>query len=298
MVGSMWIKLAACMAAVVVGSARAQDPPAAPDAAANESPAQSAEQPRSEGGLVEFLAARFSPLEPMYFIGGTEQPNIKFQLSLKYQLFGEQGSLAQAAPWIGGFYLGYSQTSFWDISSDSRPFFDSSYRPEALDRWEQHDPHWLVGMRRFDVQAGLKHESNGKAGADSRSLNIAYVQPVLTFGDPGYGGKGFFVAVAPRIWGYIFSLSNNPDIAEYRGYGDLRLITGWRGGLQLDLIGRMGNDWDKGALEADVSYPLRKLTGGNLDLYVYAQVFTGYGESLLRYNDSDTNFRLGVALVR
>ena len=100
------------------------------------------------------------------------------------------------------------------------------------------------------------------------------------------------------MFGYLSNLDDNPDIADYRGYGDLRIVTGWRGGFQLAAVGRMGNDWDKGALELDLSYPLRNITGGNLDLYLYGQFFTGYGESLLRYDDSDTTFRLGVALVR
>src|ERR1700710_1572078 len=35
-------------------------------------------------GLEEFIS-HFAPHEPMYFVGGTKAPNIKFQLSLRYR---------------------------------------------------------------------------------------------------------------------------------------------------------------------------------------------------------------------
>ena len=255
------------------------------------------DRPKTESGLVEYLATRFSAHEPIYFLGGAVTPSVKFQISLKYQLLSPEGSIAQALPWASNFYLAYSQTSFWDIGGESNPFFDSSYRPAALYEQTWLGVHWLPAMSRFDVQAGLQHESNGKGGGDSRTINIAYVRPVFTFGDSG-SGRGFFVAVAPRVWAYVFSLRDNPDIADYRGYGDLTLITGWRGSLQLAAMGRMGNDWDKGALQLDLTYPLRQITAKNLDLYLDAQFFTGYGESLLEYNESTTTFRIGVSLVR
>ena len=81
----------------------------------------------------------------MYFLYGTNDPSIKFQVSLKYQIFNPKGSWAQAAPWIEGFHLAYTQTSFWDIAGESKPFFDSSYRPELLWLYDQPDPHWLPG---------------------------------------------------------------------------------------------------------------------------------------------------------
>lgn len=252
--------------------------------------------PNVEAGLVEFLAARFSPHEPIYFMWGPEDPNVKFQISLKYQLINPDSDLGHAAPFLKGFHAAYTQTSFWDIGADSGPFFDSSYKPELLYLYSREIQN--VGpWSRFDLQAGLQHESNGKGGADSRSLNIAYVRPVLTFGDPGTG-RGKFIAIAPRLWGYLGHQYDNPDIENYRGYGDLKIIAGWRDGFQLAAIGRLGNDWDKGLLEIDASYPLRKLTRGAVDMYLYGQYVNGFGESLLDYNEHDVTYRIGLALVR
>ncbi len=257
-------------------------------------------QPNVEGGLVEFLADRFSPHEPIYFIWGPDDPQVKFQVSLKYQVFTPDGNLAEALPWVAGFHVAYTQQSFWDIGEASGPFFDSSYKPEVLWLYEQPDAQWLPGLSRFDVQVAFQHESNGKSGPDSRSVNIAYVRPVFTFGHGGgeYGADKFFVTVAPRVWGYLYRLDENPDIADYRGYGDLRVIVGWRDGLQLSSTFRPGKEWDTEALELNLSYPLRRFTGGSVDMYVYAQYFTGYGESLIEYDERGDSFRVGLALVR
>ncbi|HEX8522188.1 MAG TPA: phospholipase A [Tepidisphaeraceae bacterium] len=260
-------------------------------------PAPAAEGPVVEAGLVETFAARFSPHEPIYFLWGPDDPQIKFQFSLKYQIFSAKGSWAEAAPLISGFHLAYSQTSFWDINSDSSPFFDTSYRPELLYLWERPNTHWLPNQSRFDLQLGLQHESNGRSGGTSRSYNIAYVRPVFTFGDTGKSGN-IFLTIAPRIWAYVGSVEDNPDMAEYRGHGDLRIIVGQRDGLQLAAIARVGDDWDRGSIELDASYPLHKFTKGNLDLYLFAQYFNGYSESLLEYNQSTSAFRVGIALVR
>ena len=90
------------------------------------------EGPRVETGLVEFLSTRFRAHEPIYFIAGPLNPNTKFQISLKYQLFSDGGEIDERAPWASSLYVAYSQTSFWDIGGDSSPFFDTSYRPEFL----------------------------------------------------------------------------------------------------------------------------------------------------------------------
>ncbi len=261
-----------------------------------------ATQPNVAGGLAEFLADRFSPHEPIYFLWGPDDPQVKFQVSLKYQIFTPGGGLDKALPWASNFYIAYTQTSFWDIREPSGPFFDSSYRPELIWLYEEPDAkwNWLPGLSRFDLHLGLQHESNGRSGSSSRSVNIAYVRPVFTFG-PGGGSRGadqFFVAVAPRLWGYLYRLDENPDIADYRGYGDLKLIVGWRDGPQLAAVARVGNDWDKGSLELNLSHPLRKLTAGSVDMYVYVQYFTGYGESLIEYDERGDSFRIGLALVR
>ncbi|MFN7141272.1 MAG: phospholipase A, partial [Limisphaerales bacterium] len=190
--------------------------------------------------------------------------------------------------------LAYTQTSLWDLDAPSAPFFDSSYKPEVLYAWEE-----LLGggpdeMYRFDLQFGVQHESNGRDGPDSRSLNIAYVRPTFVFGPE----TSLQLTIQPRAWVYVADLDDNPDLAEYRGYGDLRVIVGWKRGLQLSTIGRLGETWDHGALQFDLTYPMMRFFYSNFSLYLHAQYFTGYGESLLRYNEKSSAFRVGFSMYR
>jgi outer membrane phospholipase A len=240
-----------------------------------------------------FFKEHISGYEPFYFIAGTKSPNAKFQISFMYQLLYNEGPLAAEAPALKGFNLAYTQTSLWDWNAPSAPFFDTSYKPEFLYAWERvaggQPPNWY----QLDLQGGLKHESNGKDGTNSRSLNIAYLQPRLILGRD----DGLQLTLQPRTWVYLGDLNDNPDIADYRGYADLRAIVGWKRGLQLSALGRMGKDANHGSLQLDLTYPMMKIFG-SFSLYLDAQYFTGYGESLLEYNQRSEAFRVGFALYR
>jgi phospholipase A1/A2 len=245
-------------------------------------------------GLEEFFS-HFAPHEPMYFVGGTQAPNIKFQLSIRYRLFTPTGPLATRYPVFKGFNFGYTQTSFWDFSNASSPFFfDTSYKPEFF-YYMEHAPYlklpkdWQLG-----AQVGIEHESNGQRMPDHRSLNIAYFRPIFTV----VGDYNLFFTLAPKFFGYIGDKSLNPDIANFRGYSELRLVVGQLDSLQLATIGRVGNHWNRGSAQFDLTYPLTKILHGNADVSLDAQWFYGYGDSLLTYNQRTSIFRMGLAVVR
>jgi outer membrane phospholipase A len=214
-------------------------------------------------------------------------------MSFMYQLLNNEGPLATKAPALKGFHIAYTQTSLWDWNAPSAPFFDTSYKPEFLYAWERVAGGQLPNWYQLDLQGGLKHESNGKDGADSRSLNIAYLRPTLTLGRD----DGLQLTLQPRAWVYLGNLSDNPDIADYRGYADLRAIVGWKRGLQLSALGRMGKDANHGSLQLDLTYPMMKIFG-SFSVYLDAQYFTGYGESLLEYNRRSEAFRAGFSIYR
>lgn len=231
---------------------------------------------------VDYFRRHISPYEPIYFIAGGEDPNAKFQFGFKYQIFDTN------SPLLGGFHFAYTQTSLWDLRGPSSPFFDSSYKPEGLYSYENLLGGGPTNWYRLDVQVGVQHESNGKGGADSRSLNIAYVRPTLTLGKP----DGLHLMLQPRVWGYLGDLSDNPDIEEYRGYADLRVALTWKC-LQLAAFGRIGKDGENHSVQVDLTYKIPKTA-----VYLDAQYFTGYGESLLLYNRRSDVFRVGISLYR
>lgn len=241
-----------------------------------------------------FFKEHISGYEPMYFIAGTKSPNAKFQISFAYQLLNDDGPLAEKVPALRGFHIAYTQTSLWDWNAPSAPFYDTSYKPEFFYEWKNvtrgsATTNWL----QLDLQGGLKHESNGKDGAASRSLNIAYLRPTLTLGRD----DGLELTLQPRAWIYLDSLSDNPDLPDYRGYVDLRTIVGWKRGLQLSALGRMGKDANHQSVQLDLTYPTMRFFG-SFSLYLDVQYFTGYGESLLGYNQKSDELRVGFALFR
>jgi phospholipase A1 len=241
---------------------------------------------------VAFFKEHVFPYEPFYFVAGTKSPNAKFQVSIRYQILNHDGPLATRAPPLEGFNIGYTQTSLWDWNRASAPFFDSSYKPELLYLYER-----VLGGRptnwyRLDLQAGVQHESNGKDGDASRSLNITYLRPILTIGND----EELHLTLMPRAWVYLGDLSDNPDIARYRGYVDLRTILSYKG-LQLSAYGRMGNHTDRGSIQLDLTYPLRKFWG-TFSAYLHVQYLNGFGESLLEYNERSTAWRAGFSLYR
>jgi phospholipase A1 len=234
-----------------------------------------------------------SVYEPVYFlVGGDGGLNAKFQISLRFQLFDDRGRLARRMPFIDDLYLSFSQTALWDLSELSKPFKDSSYRPRLF--YANYDlARYFDGNLRVGVETGIGHESNGKEAEDSRSFNMLYARPTLTWGDPDRL-RAYF---APLIHNYIAE-SDNEDIADYRGYVDWLFGVGSKGGLDFWAVVRKGTRSDFGSLELNASYPLSKLSGGDLRGWLLLQYFNGYGESLLDYNRKlDSQLRLGIAIA-
>jgi outer membrane phospholipase A len=268
--------------AVVPQAAVAAQAPVAADAPAPAGAGATPPAPRAEVGdsfNPQAVLSRFDIYEPMYFaVGSRTSTNAKFQFSFRYRMLWDLN-------------LAYTQTSLWDLQSASKPFYDSAYKPRIF--WYRDDVGYRSGwLTRLGLEAGVGHESNGKDGADSRAINIAYVTPRFTFGNP----EDYHLLVTPRILGYL-EKTDNPDIADYRGYVDLGVKFGKRNGLLLGAELRRGSQGYSAQL--DLSYPLRPLSGDRFGGYLQLQYFNGYGESLLDYNRKlPSQIRFGYMLVR
>ncbi|MBE2215860.1 MAG: phospholipase A [Opitutaceae bacterium] len=230
--------------------------------------------------------------EPIYFLYGPDAPAAKFQFSFRYGL-ADSGTGAGDTP-LHGLYFGYTQRSLWDIESESSPFYDTSYMPELF--FEQLAPSRAStghGITWLGWQAGVRHESNGRSGPDSRSLNTAGLRGGLAVG----ALDGWRLIVIPRLFTYLQTSEENADIEDYRGYGELRLVFGRNAGPNLAANLQVGKDWDHPTLQLDFTHPLQ-VPYVNFDTYLHFQYFDGYGESLLNYDLKGSTWRLGVSLVR
>ena len=238
------------------------------------------------------FAGRFSAHEPVYFIYGPNAPAAKFQFSFKYRLLGDAGRLGDALPALRGVYLGFTQRSLWNITAASSPFFDTSYMPEVMFESQSFvNPSSGGGFQFLGYQAGYRHESNGRDGPDSRSLNILYFRPAMAVGRL----DGWNLLVVPRVLAYVSDLSNNPDIQHYRGNVELTAIVGRNDRFALSLTARLGH---KGSLQTDLTIPVRLDKLFDFATYFLIQYWDGYGESLLYYNQKTSSVRAGFSLVR
>ena len=247
--------------------------------------------PPSDRTVGNAFLANLSANEPIYAVYGPgTDDEARIQLSFRYQLFGSRAR--EGGKSLGdGLYFAYTQRMFWDLGAKSSPFRNIDFQPEVF---YVTPPRALSDAATVSAQIGMRHESNGRDGEFSRSLNTVYVAPMAAF---SLGGD-VRLTVAPRAWFYAGELSDNPDIRRYRGNTGLFFEIGQENGLRLSSSSRFNLGSGKGAISADLSYPLRRLLGGGPDFYLFAQSFTGYGENLLDYNKRVSRLRLGVALVR
>ncbi len=226
--------------------------------------------------------------DPMYFAIGNGGV-ARFQFSFKYRMFDPDSSLVEWFSPLSNLHLGYTQTSMWDLGGESKPFRDTSYRPSLF--WQ--GTSYRDGFKPDIIRAGFEHESNGRAGSDSRSINIFFLQP----GWVNRLSGGRIVGFSSKLYGYQ-NKSDNPDIQRYRGYADWELGYGREGGTVWMAQLRSGTA-GYGSAQIEISYPLRNPLFARTGGFFYLQVFNGYGETLLDYNrKQSTQLRLGFSIVR
>lgn len=267
--------------AVVTAAGASPEGGPAPDSVAVSSYQQSA---------FDHFRSAISEYKPVYFdIGTRGQTTARFQISAKYRLFSPSGN--RPATWGENFYLGYTQTSLWDLQGDSMPFIDTTFNPSLFwlsdNMWQSESQSWRLGLN-----TGVEHNSNGKAGDDSRSVNDAYIQPQFNYRFDG----GSTLTFAPKVKAYFGVASENADYADYAGRVDWNLRWAQDNGAVVSAMYRQG-DQRRRTTQLDFAWPLQR-TWLNMNGYLHLQYFNGYGETLLGYNQrNESQFRIGLSLV-
>ena len=237
------------------------------------------------------FAGRLNIHNPIYFVYGGGEQAAKFQLSFKYRM----ATIADRADGdtLNTVQFGYTQRSLWDIDSDSSPFYDTSYMPELFWEWYR-----LPGrgernrVSLLGVQSGIHHESNGRDGDDSRSLNSAFARAVFTFGPH----DGWNLKLMPEAWVYG-SLDDNENIDDYRGYTKLVGVFGKADGIALRFSLSPGREFDRLTSQFDLTVPVR-VRLFDLSAFFHVQYFNGYGESLRAFARKSDAVRVGFSLSR
>jgi phospholipase A1 len=208
---------------------------------------------------------------------------LEYQLSFKVKLLND--TLLGGDVWAA-----YNQLSHWQAYnwSQSAPFRETNYEPELI--WTLPVDESVLGLRARLINVGFTHQSNGRGELLSRSWNRLWAQAGFE--------RGPFALFTRGWWRIPESSSddNNPDIERFLGYGDVLGVYRYEQHL-FTLLLRHNLDFDegRGAVQFDWSFPLA--SEGNGGLRGYIQVFSGYGETLLDYDYSQTAIGVGIILV-
>jgi len=228
--------------------------------------------------------------------GFTRETQVKFQFSVKYDLWPNRGQHTV--------FFGYTQKSLWDLYDSSSPFRESNYAPELFYAHYHSDRHGPPGpgCGLFSEQLGIEHESNGEEGTSSRSWNRLFGDVQGTcYGTPLYG------SLSLRLW-YPFALKENPRITRTLGYGELRASFGiddeaahLNGLVTVALRKGTSRHLGKGSLTVDARWrpTYSRLFGKawRFAPFVWLQFFDGYGETLGTFDTVSRSLRLGIGLT-
>lgn len=229
----------------------------------------------------------------------------KFRVAVRYKVAGG----TPEAKTESGLYFGYRQLSFWHVfdADRSRPFYDNSYRPGGYLRLSRFDASNADQKRQSlipSLEVGFFHESNGRGGPTNRSLN--QIEFNGWFGMPG---KSRY-ALRASVYALTSRAIENADINDQIGRAEVGLFAAPGrasdsdyGGASLFLTSRVWGETFFRNVEANlILSPTRQdgsisEVGRRLNLSLIFQLFHGYGENLIDYNQVHTSFRGGVAFL-
>ncbi|HEX4883363.1 MAG TPA: phospholipase A [Casimicrobiaceae bacterium] len=219
-----------------------------------------------------------SPTRPTVADGvDLDRVEAKLQLSFKTKLVEDAFGTGTDA------WFGYTQQSYWQAANSrySSPFRETNYQPEVVVVHALRD----AGPFKY-LGASLVHESNGRGESLSRSWNRVVGEIAIESGPWTLNVRPWIEVL--RSEG---ERDDNPDIEDYIGRGEL--IAAYRSnGHVVTLAGRhtlRSGDASRGSARVDWAFPLAGRLNGHL------QLFTGYGESLIDYNHSQTTVGLGLS---
>ncbi|MDF1821893.1 MAG: phospholipase A [Alcanivoracaceae bacterium] len=189
-------------------------------------------------------------------------------------------------------YGAFTMESFWQVYNHrlSRPFRETNYSPELfiatpLDR--------QLGPLSLELLAyGYEHESNGQDVPTSRSWDRLFVNIIFKTGDYYWSLRPWWRFPEEEKDSPLDRTGDdNPDIERYMGHFELTLARPFGNHVaEIMLRNNLRTD-NKGAGQIEYSFPINSRVKGML------QVFTGYGDSLINYDDYQTRVGVGILLT-
>lgn len=214
------------------------------------------------------------------------QPSeVKFQLSLKAPI--RENLVDDITLWMA-----FTGTFYWQAynKDESAPFREANYEPEVF---ITKPVDWQLGPVDSELVAlGISHESNGRDIPVSRSWNRIFFQYVARTGSYYWSVRPWYrIPEKEKDDPLDTQGDDNPDIEKYMGNFELEVLRPFGNHVvELMLRNNLRSD-NKGAGQLTYTFPMTKRFKGVVEL------FTGYGDSLINYNDYENRFSFGILLT-
>ncbi len=196
------------------------------------------------------------------------------------------------------YYMSYTHTAFWQIYAQSSPFRETNYNPEAFVIFPVSDRKTFIHLR--SIKLALAHRSNGVGDnkdfvypeeyfyLENRSRSLNYLYTTITV-------QHASLITELTLWGRIPESKSDDDnryMMDYTGYSSIDFKY-FKGKHIFTLMGRANFATGYGAVELTYSHPAFVD-----DVYFYGKIFSGYGESLIDYDNHITKFSVGFSFSR
>ncbi|MDX1803964.1 MAG: phospholipase A [Alcanivorax sp.] len=211
---------------------------------------------------------------------------VKFQLSLKAPL--KENLVDDITLWMA-----FTGTFYWQAFNRdlSAPFREVNYEPEIF---ISKPVDWQIGPLDSELlMLGLDHQSNGRDVPLSRSWNRIYLDYIFKTGPYYWSFKPWYrIPESKKSQPLDTQGDDNPDIEKYMGHFELEIARPFGNHVvELMLRNNLRADNNKGAARINYSFPINKRFKG------LVQAFTGYGDSLVNYNNYENRFSVGILLT-
>ena len=239
----------------------------------------------STAGMASVFQTAIQPYQPVYFVAGDKEDQVKFQVSAKYSLI---------FPSTIGLYAAYTQKAWWKLYDESSPFYEFNHEPELFWIFESKKNFMNLDTGYLDYfqVAPIYHKSNGRDGEGSRSINCYYARAQFSVGEV------YNFGIVAKIFGYYSKAIENKDIEKYQGYVEGEAF------FQLKSRAVEYFDKEKIYIKGGGSISDRKgwIEGGIrvrivttvFQPFFFVQAYHGYAEKLIDYNKKDTAIRAGI----
>ncbi len=223
----------------------------------------------------------------------------EMQISLQYDLYTDLFGLDEV------YSLAFTQKSMWQIYEKSSPFRETNYHPEFLISFPLYHASDILSLKMFQVS--LAHQSNGQGNVTKLDYNLSTIENI---------SQKSWIENRSRSWNYTTGMlvmqhralflalkgwyrlddgteDDNADLLKYMGHGEVSLLVPYGKGLYKTRF-RRNFQTGYGLLEGSFSYPM----ANHDNVYIYAKIFSGYGETLIDYDQYVTKFSIGFSFSR